>query len=116
MCKDFAPNFGDKRTGCCILTTPPTLPFSPGNFLPKTTLLLSPNQPTHLTWPPATFLFPQLKMKLKGCRSDTIEVTEAESQVVLNTLTENNFRDTLKKWQKHWEWYIYICGSGLLLG
>jgi hypothetical protein len=21
MCEDFAPNFGDKRTGCCIMTT-----------------------------------------------------------------------------------------------
>jgi hypothetical protein len=27
MCEDFPPNFGDKRTGCCI-----TLPYSPRNF------------------------------------------------------------------------------------
>jgi hypothetical protein len=40
MCEDFA------------------LPFSPGNFLPKTTLLSSPSHPTCLTWPFATFLFP----------------------------------------------------------
>jgi hypothetical protein len=33
MCEDFAPNLGDKRTGCCITTTHHlTLPFSPGNF------------------------------------------------------------------------------------
>jgi hypothetical protein len=33
MCEDFAPNFGNKRTGCCITTTHRlTLPFSPGNF------------------------------------------------------------------------------------
>jgi hypothetical protein len=33
MCKDFAPNFGDKRTGCYIMTTHRlTLPFTPGNF------------------------------------------------------------------------------------
>jgi hypothetical protein len=31
--EDFAPNFGDKRTGCCITTMHQlTLPFSPGNF------------------------------------------------------------------------------------
>jgi hypothetical protein len=39
MCKDFAPNFGYKRTGCCIMKTHPlTLPFSPGNFWPTTWL------------------------------------------------------------------------------
>jgi hypothetical protein len=35
MCEDFAPNFGNKGTGCCIMTTHRlTLPFPPGNFLP----------------------------------------------------------------------------------
>jgi hypothetical protein len=29
MCEDFAPNFGDKITGCCITTT---CRFSPGSF------------------------------------------------------------------------------------
>jgi hypothetical protein len=30
MCKHFIPNFGDRRTGCCIMTTHHiTLPFSP---------------------------------------------------------------------------------------
>jgi hypothetical protein len=33
MCEDFAPNFGDKRTGCCSMTMHRlTLPFPPGNF------------------------------------------------------------------------------------
>jgi hypothetical protein len=43
MCEYFAPNFGDKRTGCCCITTTRclTLPFSPGNFWPKTTWLIS---------------------------------------------------------------------------
>jgi hypothetical protein len=35
ICKDFAPNFGNKRTGCCLMTMQHlALPFSPGNFLP----------------------------------------------------------------------------------
>jgi hypothetical protein len=39
-CKDFAPNFGDKRIGCCIMTMHSlTLPLSPGNSSPKTTWL-----------------------------------------------------------------------------
>jgi hypothetical protein len=38
MCEDFTLNSGDKRTGRRIMTTHRlTLPFSSGNFLPKTT-------------------------------------------------------------------------------
>jgi hypothetical protein len=47
--------------------------------------------------PHPTFLFPRLKIKLKGRHFDTVEVTEAESQVVLNTLTEHDFQDAFKK-------------------
>jgi hypothetical protein len=52
-----------------------------------------------------------LKIKLKGCRFDTTEVIEAESQAVLNTLTEHNFQDAFKKWQKHWEQCIHAEGD-----
>jgi hypothetical protein len=45
-------------------------------------------------------MFPQFKIKLKGRHSDTIEVIEAESQAVLNTLTEHGFQYSFKKQQK----------------
>jgi hypothetical protein len=52
MREDFASNFGDKRTGCCITTTHRlTIPFSPGNFWPKTTWLSSPTHPTVISFP-----------------------------------------------------------------
>jgi hypothetical protein len=38
-------------------------------------------------------------------------VIEVESLAVLNTLTEHNFRDAFKKWQKHWEWWIHAEGD-----
>jgi hypothetical protein len=41
--------------------------------------------------PPYFSLFPRLKIKLKGLHFDTIGVLEAESDEVLNTLTEQNF-------------------------
>jgi hypothetical protein len=41
-------------------------------------------------------LFPGLKIKIKGHHFDKIEVIEAESQVVLNTLTEHDFQDAFK--------------------
>jgi hypothetical protein len=78
MCEDFVPNLGDKTTGCCITTTHQlTLHFSPGNSWTKTTQFSSPTHPI--------FLFPRLKVKLKGFHFDTIEVNEAESQSLLNT-------------------------------
>jgi hypothetical protein len=42
------------------------------------------------------FLFPRLHIKLKGRHFDTVEVIEAESQAVLNTLTEHGFQDAFK--------------------
>jgi hypothetical protein len=56
-------------------------------------------------------LFPELKLKLKGRHFETTEVIEAESQVVLNTLTEHNFLDAFKKWQKCWEQCIHAEGD-----
>jgi hypothetical protein len=37
-----------------------------------------------------------LKIKLKGHHFGTIEVMEAESQAVLNTLTKHEFQDAFK--------------------
>jgi hypothetical protein len=36
-------------------------------------------------------------VKLKGCRFDTGEVIEAESQAVLNILTEHDLQDAFTK-------------------
>jgi hypothetical protein len=52
-------------------------------------------------------LFPQLKTKLKGRHFDTTEGIEAESQTVLNTLTEHDFQNAFTEWQKRWERCIY---------
>jgi hypothetical protein len=91
MCEDFAPNFDDKRTDCCI-TTKHRLkpPFSPVNFWQKITVVPNPHNVS---------LYPLLKTKLKGRHFDTIEVTGAESQA-LNTLTEDDFQDAFKKCHK----------------
>jgi hypothetical protein len=67
------------------------------------------------THSPYFSLFPQLKIKLKGRHFDTIEVTEAELQGVLNTFTGTTVLMCLKKWQKHWEWCIF-AEQGLLRG
>jgi hypothetical protein len=49
---------------------------------------------------PHVSLSPRLKIKLKGRQFDTIEVIEAESQAVLNILTEHDFQNIFRKRQK----------------
>jgi hypothetical protein len=61
-----------------------TLFFFTREFLMK-------NNMTVILHPPYLSLFPRLKIKLKGCHFDTIEVIGAELQAVLNTLTEHDF-------------------------
>jgi hypothetical protein len=63
--------------------------------------------------PPYFSLFLCLKIKLKGRQFDTIEVIEAESQAVLSTLTEYDFQDAFKKWQKRLG-TVHTRGRGLL--
>jgi hypothetical protein len=52
-------------------------------------------------------LFPRLKIKLRGCHFDTIEVIEAESQTALNTLTEHESQAAFKKW----DYYDVDCSQ-----
>jgi hypothetical protein len=59
-----------------------------------------------------------LKIKWRDHHSDTIEVIEAESQAVLNTLRGHDFQDAFEKWQKRLEWCVsaegdYFEGNGV---
>jgi len=68
-----------------------TLPSSPTGFWRKTKLLLSPDLA-----PCDFFLFPKMKLKLKGRQFDTVEEIQAEMQKVLDTLTEKDFMKRFK--------------------
>jgi hypothetical protein len=65
------------------------LPFSPRIFFTKNNMIVIPHPP-YLSVSP-------LKIKLKGRHVDKSEAMDAESQKVLNTLKEHDFRDTFKK-------------------
>ncbi|PNF28249.1 hypothetical protein B7P43_G06650 [Cryptotermes secundus] len=56
------------------------------------------------------FLFPMMKIKLKGRRFDTVGEIQAETQTVLNTLTKKDFQDAFEKWQKRWD--RCMCSQG----
>jgi hypothetical protein len=55
------------------------------------------------------FLFPKMKLKLKGRRFDTIEI-HAESQRVLDTLTEKDFQEAFQKWRRRWDRCLHAGG------
>jgi hypothetical protein len=78
-----------KKTDCCITITHHfTFPFCQG---------LSGQKKHECCSHPLYFSpFLRLKMKLKGGHFDTTEMIEAESQAVLNTLTETTSRMHLK--------------------
>jgi histone-lysine N-methyltransferase SETMAR len=57
------------------------------------------------------FLFPKLKLKLKGRRFDTIEEIQSESQTVLDTLTEKDFEEAFQKWRRRWDWCLHAEGN-----
>jgi hypothetical protein len=63
MYKDFSQILAIKELAVATRQHSDSLPFSPGNLSPKTIWLSSHTHPTCLTWPPATFLFPQLEDK-----------------------------------------------------
>jgi hypothetical protein len=57
------------------------------------------------------FLFPKMKLKLKGRRFDTNEEIQAESQTVLDNLTEKDFQQTFQKWRIWWDRCLHAGGN-----
>jgi hypothetical protein len=52
------------------------------------------------------FLFPKMKLKLKGRLFDTTE------EIQLNeTLTEKNFQEAFQKWRRRWDRCLYTGGN-----
>jgi hypothetical protein len=88
MREDFASNFGDKKK-LAVVSRQITFctSFSTSNFFAEKQDDCFPLTSSYF------FVIPLSKIKLKYRHFDTIEVTEAESQAVLNTLTEHDFQD-----------------------
>ena len=83
----------DNEPACAALLT--------RRFLTANNMTVMPHPPYSPDLAPKDFfLFPKLKMKLKGRRFQTEEI-QIESQAVLNTLRENDFQECFKNWQRH---------------
>jgi hypothetical protein len=57
------------------------------------------------------FLFPKMKLTLKGCRFDATEEIQAESQRVLDTVTEKDFQKAFQKYRTRWDRCLHAGGN-----
>jgi hypothetical protein len=57
------------------------------------------------------FLFPKMKLKLKGRRFDTTEEIQVESQRVLDTVAEKDFQEAFQKWRRRWNRCLHARGN-----
>jgi len=81
-------------------------------FLAKNKIAVIPHPPYSPDLAPRDFfLFPKMKMKLKGHRFDTNEEIQADTQNVLDTLTEKDFQEAFQKWRRRWDWCLHAGGN-----
>ena len=52
------------------------------------------------------YMFPKMKLQLKGQCFVSIEEIQAELKQVLNTLTPADFSECFQKWQNQWDYCI----------
>jgi len=57
------------------------------------------------------FLFPKLKLWMKGRTFDTIEEIQEESHRVLDTVLKMDFQGCFQAWQKRWDHCIRAKGK-----
>jgi len=83
------------------MTTPHLTLVLTQQFLAKNKMAVIPHLPYSPDLAPCDFfLFPKMKLKLKGHRFDTIEVIQAESQREFDTLIEKDFQEAFQKMEE----------------
>ena len=80
-------------------------------FLAHNSIITCPHPPYSPDLAPCDFfLFPKMKLKLKGRRFDGLEI-QRESQNVLGTLREQDFRHAFQQWQRRWDRCVAAQGD-----
>jgi len=73
-------------------------------FLAHKGIITLPNPPYSPDLAPCDFfLFPKMKLQLKGRRFDRVEEMQRESQNVLGALREQDFQHAFQQWQRRWD-------------
>jgi len=80
-------------------------------FLAHNSIIALPQPPYSPDLAPCNFfLFPKMKLQLKGRCFDTVEEIQRESQNVLGRLREQDFQQGFQQWQ--WCWDRCIAAQG----
>jgi len=81
-------------------------------FLAKNKMAVIPHPPYSPDMAPCDFfLFPKMKLKLKGRLFDTTEEIQAKLQRLLDTLIEKDFQQAFQKWRRRWDWCLHVGGN-----
>jgi histone-lysine N-methyltransferase SETMAR len=73
-------------------------------FLAHNSIITLPHLPYSPDLAPCDFfLFPKMKLKLKGRCCDRVEEIQRESQNALGTLQEQDLQHTFQQWQQRWD-------------
>jgi len=73
-------------------------------FLSNKNITVCPHPPYSLDLAPCDFwLFPKVKMTMKGKRFESIQDVEAVTTVQLKTLMKEDFQNCFRKWQERWD-------------
>jgi len=57
------------------------------------------------------FLFPKMKLQLRGRRFDGLEDIQQEAQTVLGKLREQDFQHAFQQWQRSWDQCVAAHGN-----
>jgi hypothetical protein len=80
-------------------------------FVTNNNMVIAPHPPYSPDLAPCDLpLFPKLKMKLKGRRLEMVSNIRRESQVVLNSIKENDFHSAFGAWKKRCDHCMHSQG------
>jgi hypothetical protein len=111
-CEDVALNFSENIPGFSTMTTPRSHTYVlTQHFLAKKMASIPHPLYSPDLAPCDFFLFPKMKLKLKGHRFDKVEEIQAESQRVLDTVTEKDRQEAFQNWGKRWDRCLHVGGN-----
>jgi hypothetical protein len=103
MCDKKDRNFGATTTGSFTIhdNTPSHTSLKTTQFVTNNNMVIIPNSPySSLLALCDFFLFPKLKMKLKGRHFETVSDIQREPQAVLDSIKVNDFHGASEAWKK----------------
>jgi hypothetical protein len=102
------------RTGNCLLhdNAPAHQALLTREFLTHDSIITLPHLPYSPDLAPCDiFLFPKMKLQLRGRRFDRVKEIQQESQYVLGMLQKQDFQHVFQQWQRRWNRCVAAQGD-----